>query len=316
MKRRQFLSGATLGAAAVVTAWPAWVRAAFGAARCPQPTDELAEVSAAFRKAQRAGKPLLCFIIPKDPSGHYVRGQVFGELLNHGSAAQLAPLALCEAVCTSMATLRRLVPDVGSGEPLLVLVETVQGLPSISLDARLGDLREEPFLAVGAEKDWERAMAEQRKREDEAISRRIAALASLLRPPLLGAATLARRAAQARAALPMEAALLDGAVNRQTTPAAVDAAAAVLALRAERASGPERAQLTELLAAAVRTRLVQARVPGSHWARSSGCGTEIEGVAEDLQVMVACGMGHVPAKSSRFLSFYVRSGGPGCDKAP
>jgi hypothetical protein len=55
-------------------------------------------------------------------------------------------------------------------------------------------------------------------------------------------------------------------------------------------------------AAGVRARLVKQRPPGAHWARSSGCGTRIEGVNDN--VMIGCGMGHVPAKSERFLYFF------------
>jgi len=44
------------------------------------------------------------------------------------------------------------------------------------------------------------------------------------------------------------------------------------------------------------------RVPGSHWASEGGCGTTIEGV--ENQRMYACGMGHVPQRSRRFLYFF------------
>ena len=50
--------------------------------------------------------------------------------------------------------------------------------------------------------------------------------------------------------------------------------------------------------------LKQARVPGSKWAVSGGCGTTIEG--EPRNMMVACGMGHVPVKSRRFLHFFTK----------
>jgi hypothetical protein len=42
--------------------------------------------------------------------------------------------------------------------------------------------------------------------------------------------------------------------------------------------------------------------PGAQWAVGHGCGTTIEGAKD--QNMVKCGMGYVPALSSRFLSFY------------
>jgi hypothetical protein len=55
------------------------------------------------------------------------------------------------------------------------------------------------------------------------------------------------------------------------------------------------------LAAEVRKRIVKARVPGSRWASSSGCGTHVEG---EEPMAIGCGMGHVPEKSRRFLYFF------------
>jgi hypothetical protein len=52
----------------------------------------------------------------------------------------------------------------------------------------------------------------------------------------------------------------------------------------------------------VRTRIKDGPPAGAHWARSSGCGTTIEGV--DQRFAVACGMGHVPTQSRRFLYFF------------
>jgi hypothetical protein len=67
-------------------------------------------------------------------------------------------------------------------------------------------------------------------------------------------------------------------------------------------------------AAAVRSRWVQGKVPGSHWANASGCGTDIEGV--ESKIMVACGMGHVPAKAERFLYLFTRAPYGGGDLPP
>ena len=49
----------------------------------------------------------------------------------------------------------------------------------------------------------------------------------------------------------------------------------------------------------VRAQVVEQAPAGAHWARSSGCGTDIEGV--EPQYRVKCGMGHMPAASQRFL---------------
>jgi hypothetical protein len=59
-------------------------------------------------------------------------------------------------------------------------------------------------------------------------------------------------------------------------------------------------------AADARARYVKKAPPGTHWANSSGCGMEIEGVRDPDAGMVACGMGMVPTVSRRFLHYYVR----------
>ena len=60
------------------------------------------------------------------------------------------------------------------------------------------------------------------------------------------------------------------------------------------------------LAALVRDRLVRSQPPkGSRWGRSGGCGTRIEGARS--HAMIGCGMGHVPERSQRFLSFYTNA---------
>lgn len=50
------------------------------------------------------------------------------------------------------------------------------------------------------------------------------------------------------------------------------------------------------------------RVRGSYWASSGGCGVSIEDVPNDMAEMVACGMGHTPARATRFLYFFAPPG--------
>lgn len=61
------------------------------------------------------------------------------------------------------------------------------------------------------------------------------------------------------------------------------------------------------LAKEVKAKYVEQRVPGSRWGHASGCGTTVEG--EEDEMRVACGMGHVPAKASRFLYMYAKTPG-------
>ena len=309
MNRRTFFSTVSsrvamaLPAAALTAAWPGFLRSAF-AARSPDgppsedALDGLAVVSDGFRRAARAGKPLLVLIIPQDDSAKWTRGRSFGAWLNHGTAEQLAPLALCEVACARMDDLRRLVPTVGLSEPLMVLVETdVVPATVTRLDARL------PEAAAGGAsslEDWR----EQQQSEDRLIDRQIATLSRLSRQALVeGEATLSRRAAQTRGVLPDQVlAQLSGLAGGGAPVDLIDSGAAIL-WSAPLPSVEARAACYKGLADAARARLSKQRVPGSHWATSHGCGTRVEGHPEQgLGIM--CGMGHVPAKSSRFLYFY------------
>jgi hypothetical protein len=58
-------------------------------------------------------------------------------------------------------------------------------------------------------------------------------------------------------------------------------------------------------AADARERLKVGPPPGAHWARSSGCGVMVEGAKDNIAF--GCGMGHVPAKSRRFLYFFANN---------
>lgn len=330
MNRRKFLGSAAAVAAAAT--WPAWLREAFAAGVAASPEQqaaELAVLSEGFRRAQRAGKPLLVLLIPADDGHKYERGAALGEYLNHGADEQLWPLSLAEVVCATLTNLRRLVPEAGGAaagprqkdEPLMVVVETDQ------VPARFQDLSGKLVASAGGrglfvegpqqkrrkgetdEQHWQRLRTEQQRREDQEIAARIAVLSGLVRSGLgPDAAALERRAAQARghlegtAAAQLEVALSGGV---QPTAEQVAAAPALVAQAALKAQGELRARLLASLAAHVTAKLRKERVPGSKWARSSGCATEIEG--ETSNVMVACGMGHVPEKSSRFLYFFTKN---------
>jgi hypothetical protein len=242
MKRRDFLR-----AAAALALAPAFVRRAFADESCPLPqlpkSPEGARtptVATAFDRAQRAGRPLLVFVIPADDGKKWDRGAAFGELLNHGSEAQISPLAGLDVVCATMADLRQLVPGAGDGEPLMVFVDRGEVK---RLDAKLPQY--DRGWRRGGE-DYKKMIAE----EDKLADRRIQILADLI---------------------------------GQVGPV-------------DRTRGAD-----------VRARLTKKRVPGSHWADASGCGTHVEDDGE--QLMPACGMGHVPSKSSRFLYLYAQTPG-------
>ena len=319
MNRRKFLSALSSGAAiagpaaAVTTTWPHFLRSAFaekpaaGKADHDDASDGLAVGSEGFRRAQRAGKPLLVFVIPQDDTAKWERGRSLGAWLNHGSAAQLWPLALAEVACATMNDLRRLVPTVGLGEPLMVVVETDAVPATVTrLNAELATPVRGPRRAASVE-EWQA----QERQENEQVDHQIATLARLAQKGLVeGETTLTRRAAQARSVLPAEllTPFASGASPEllaqleQEKPEQVDRVAALWAAAPVSATTPQNRR-RQALAAAVKQRLAKQRVPGSHWASSQGCGTSIEG-HPDYGRGIACGMGHVPEKSARFLYFY------------
>jgi len=251
MNRRRFLKTATLGAAALVAA-PAFVRRAFGDETCQatSASGTLVQLSDGYRRAQKSGRALLVLVIPDDDGEKWARGEAFGELLNHGTDAQLAPLGLCEVLCASMSDVRKLIPAAGAGEPLMVLVDPSR-LPATakSLDVKLPAY--DNFRERGAQ-DWKQLL----QNENAITERRIE--------------------------------LLAGVIGDAVAPGDAAVSGRIPALAAD-----------------VRARLTHARVPGSRWAKASGCGTEIEDDPDQLGI--GCGMGHVPEKAQRFLYLYAQT---------
>lgn len=254
MNRRGFLGGGL--AAAAVAAWPGWLSRAFADNSTCDPganpkgpevsaANELATFSAAYRQAQRDKRSLVVLVVPESDELKNERGHAFGEWLNTGSDAQMAPLALCEVVCARLAVVQKLVPAAGGGDPLVLYIDPETMPASVKrLTAAL------PPLGYG------RGMDEASERADErTIASRVALLGGFVRT-----AVGARLSGQPEATLAAQA-------------------------RAELRVKPPR---------------------GSRWASSFGCGTTIEGDKDHMGVK--CGMGHVPARSSRFLYLYARAG--------
>lgn len=231
MDRRGFLKTSVLLVA------PLFIRRAFGDQSVPGDDGGEVALRAGLERARRSASQALVLVVPEKDGQKWERGRAFGEWLNHGTDAELAPLAGYEVVCATMKAVRK-VAEV-SGEPLMVTIDPRTGTAR-ALDAKLPAYDE--FLG-------ESTSREARNRREEATARRrIATLARLVAAPL-AAGDVAQRARQ------------------------------------------------------VRETLVHGRVPGAKWANASGCGTQIEG--EDGPD-VSCGMGHVPAKSHRFLYFATR----------
>jgi hypothetical protein len=236
MRRRSFLELALL---------LPFARRALGDASLPPAGGQknAPELDGALDRARRSSRPLLVLVIPEKDELKWDRDAAFGELLNHGSDFQIAPLSRVEVAAATMAEVRARVPSVPTGEPAMLYVQADQ---RAALATSGFTLKQYPSWHRGDDgRSWEQRL----KDEDKIADERINALAGSLRVSL---------------GLPDD------------IPAA---------------------------AAEVRRRVTHRRVPGSHWAHGSGCGTQIE-ESEREKMMPDCGMGHVPSKSARFLYFW------------
>jgi hypothetical protein len=290
MKRRDLNRILMLGTA-LAGGWPVWLRRAFGAETraCPLPEgqDGTARwrriVSAAHRRAQQAGKPLLAFVVPvtgeDDGRGFekmWDRGRAFGELLNHGDDEALATLALAEIVCAPTSALRALAPGL-KGEPLMVLIETdVVPTRVRALDVELP--RPQRQLPEG---DLDNYLEQEQQREDDTVGLRMAALSRLLHDGLRATPQmLLDRAARAQARLGGPAVLPGDA-----GPAELHQVSPILLAAAVGLPERERQLAIGRIADDARFVLCRRRVPGSRWSNASD---------------------EVPEKSRRFLDFLSR----------
>ncbi len=144
MRRRELLFGAT----AAIVLGPRLVFADDCERDC---AEGVARVAAAFRRAQRASRPLLVLVIPKDDARKHPAGVAWGELLNHGTDAQLAPFGAAEVICATAEDLRRIVPAEGEREPVAYAVLPGSRVLAQAIEVTLPAGRED--------KDAERRMA-------------------------------------------------------------------------------------------------------------------------------------------------------------
>jgi hypothetical protein len=246
MNRRRFLQLVGLAAATPLLVRRVRADASFDGARGLPST-----FGDALSQARTVNRRMLVLVIPANDGEKWQRGRIFGELLNHGSDADLAPLGRVDVVAATMATVRAALPSAPTGEPLMLVVEPSLATTALELDKPLPDYASENG-------DWK----ELDKKDNAIADKRIAIVGALVRRGL-GAAPFVDQAA---------------------------------------------------LAATARTRYVKRRVPGSHWATAGGCGTAVEDDGDDSMAR-PCGMGHVPAKSSRFLYLYAQTPGEAAREA-
>ncbi len=242
MKRRTFL--AAVGASTAAAWWPSLIRRAFADASFDAPGSKKTApgLSTSAKHIDVSQRPQLVIVVPADDAQKYRRGEVWGEYLNHGEPAQIAPLDRVDVSCATMKELGALAGGV-TGEPLALLFERDGGVRA--LDVKL------PEIGAFNPEDW--------KKDDELVDKRIALVAAM--------------------------------VQRALPPVARDDVRAA--------------------AGRVTRKLRQQPPPGSHWANSSACGPatveNMKDTDDDEIVGYGCGMGHIPAKSSRFLYFFAKS---------
>lgn len=296
--RRRFFGALAAGLGA--TAAPVWLSRSFGL-RGETCTDEPSTPTPEDPPAMDCGpggvarKPLLVLVIPADDSSaQRDRGHAFGEILNHGDDEQRGLFARFDVVCRRVDQLPVDVQSAVRGEPLMLVLDPRASVPVLPLSAAL------PQIPEMQGDDWDDLAAE----EERAILQRIDTIAGLLHLAATHA-DLHAQAADERAALTcQEARLLADLPDSldALSPTLVDRAPAITMIAARGADEDTRARLWALLSAAARIRLTDRPVDGAPWARGGGCGVHVEGASDNHGM--ACGMGHVPTKSRRFLMFY------------
>jgi hypothetical protein len=110
MKRRDIVFGAA-------GLWPVFVAHGFA-----QEGDAHTDLRAAWRRAERAQRGLLIFVVPHDRWARRERGDAFGALIQHGSEASLQAQGSVDLACASMREAARVFRTVPQGEPRMLLV--------------------------------------------------------------------------------------------------------------------------------------------------------------------------------------------------
>ncbi|TAJ11197.1 MAG: hypothetical protein EPO68_14700 [Planctomycetota bacterium] len=265
-------------------------------------------LASAWKRARELDKPLLVALVPTT-HGARERGLavVLGGLLNHGSREELATLALSELACATGAEVERVTGACWSGDALCVLVDPQAPHAARAIDPELDaqlDFFELTTDAGAQNRTWEQMGAALEANAARRSTQLAAAIEHALVPD---ARALQQLAARARAVVPAQSSAAFEYLATCPEGLKADDALASAALVLAAAGEPNSARdfLLDKLVEGVRARWVHARVPGALWARSMGCGEQVEPVeGAAVQLGVACGMGHVAEHSQRFLCFY------------
>lgn len=313
MDRRAWLRAA--GATVTLASLPGWMASCTGSREAPEadsteprgraapgraipPTEAERVVAAAVRAARARCRPLLIFL--NSPYSEDARnGELLSELgvlIQHACSEDGADLAMCDLHCAR----RDQIPaGVLAGQAIpsraLVVLVDEEGRPCRFLES-IADLDDPSVPAKRLSIDV----------PDEDVRARSMAVAAGLRAFLIpDTMTLRRWAVRQREwALGSAGVSESGPMTDTDVPTArqTELAPAWVRWRAETAAPAERAALVEMLSNETARRWRKVAPPGTLWARSMGCGVDVEG-REPSGVL--CGMGFTPEYSQRFLIFYV-----------
>ncbi len=281
--RRHLLTASSLAAASLAGGW---LPQAFCASSRGL---NAADLMYAWKQARASGRPLLVLVVPADRSRTYGHGTAWGAVLNHSSTRVRAALQLCNICCADYAVVRETFADeleqrktpLAAKEPLGLLLETDQLAASYIPAPR--DLGSSSLYRSGGRKQA-KAIAESNMQE----------IGQDLRDAIVPTEHAAhRRASQERKALPLDTSRLTYELQATLSPASF------YATPFEGRSDLRRQ--ARLILAAQFDKRMKDPIPGAQWARSSGCGTRIEG--DPSPFLISCGIGHVPTLSQRFLFF-------------
>lgn len=279
LDRRQFARAASSGLA--LFAIPGWFAACARTERSP---------------VQPSERPVLVLRVHDDVSLRRQLGESFGLYLIHGTDEQLAWLATCDLACATTDELESHGLDLTGVHALLLCpgaaprVVLCGEFPSVRLEGEAQEARaptpmwgspeENQLLRSRAEADYA-WIAEQ--------------LVEALGP---GSSAFEWGCARDRRAA--------GELPTGATPTFTRALETpFLALEQAARSSARRAAWNAELASVVHERWRSTAPQGSSWSSYSGCGIEFENLpAASEALAVACGMGHVPEYSRRFLYLF------------
>ena len=233
--------------------------------------------------ADQRALPLLVFVIPTEPGEQLELGRMLGAYLNFGSDDALAPLAVVEVACVAEDELPAPGTVEGEGPFRLRISRAHTG-------ARSREVCFAPFKRIrDAQSD-------------------IATVAAAVHQAILPTGTLEPAWPGLASHSDQSDAIANIHAGMPVAEAALAPIAPALLASALEARGSAREHAMHAVAELVRARLVRGVVPGAEWATSGGCGMSIEGRPPEEQPDrgIACGMGHVPEHSRRFLYFYTR----------